>query len=103
MTRSPFWNAFAAAAYIVIVVAVITYVPQLTGANKRPDTILAPIAMLSLFVFSAAVMGYLFVYQPVIMFLEGEKQPAVKLFMQTLGTFGLVTVAFLAVALLAGR
>ncbi|MEN9561664.1 MAG: hypothetical protein RIQ56_937 [Candidatus Parcubacteria bacterium] len=100
MTRNPFLNAAAASCYIILVVSIITYVPKLTGANERPDTIFAPIAMLSLFVFSAAIMAYLFMYQPLTMFLEGEKQSALKLFIQTLGAFGLITFAFLAVAFL---
>ena len=102
MSRSPFWNAAAAAGYIVIIASFLFYGPKAMGGQGE-DTVLIPIAMLSLFVLSAAVMGYLFIYQPVIMYLEGEKQSAIKLFMQTLGTFAAITVVFLSVALLASR
>ena len=99
MSRSPFWSAVAASAYIVIVASFLFYIPKTIG-GKGEDTVLVPIAMLSLFVLSAAIMGYLFIYQPVIMYLEGDKQGGVKLFMQTLGIFGLITLAFLIFALL---
>lgn len=98
--RSAFWNAFSAAAYIIVIVGILTYVPQMTGASKRPDTILAPIAMLSLFVLSAAMMGYLFVYQPVLLYFEGQKQESAKLFVHTIGYFAGITAIFLAVAFL---
>ncbi len=37
--------------------------------------------------FSAASMGYLFLYQPLQLYLEGEKKKSVDLFLKTLGVF----------------
>ena len=66
-------------------------------AGKPPETILIPIAMLSLFVLSAAVMGYLFVAGPVQMYLEGQKKEGINLFIQTVMIFAGITLAMLAI------
>lgn len=89
MTKSPYINALAAGLYIVFVVLLISYGP--TFVREKPDTIFAPMAMLSLLVFSAAFMGYIFFFQPVLMYLEGQKREAVELFTKTLGTFAVIT------------
>ena len=97
MSRSPFYNAIAAAGYIVVIASIMFYGSQFLGPQ---ETVIIPITMLSLFVLSAAVMSYLFVYQPIIMYLDGEKQAGVKLFMQTIGVFACITFLFLAIGLL---
>ena len=94
MTRNPILNALAAAAYIVTVASVMYYGPKLVGPDPK-ETVLLPIAFLSLFVLSAATMGYLFLFQSVQMYLEGEKQQAVKLFVNTVGIFALITASIL--------
>jgi len=96
MSRNPYINALAATAYIVFVVLLITYGPAYV--RDRPDTILAPMAMLSLLVFSVAFMGYLFFLQPIQMFLEGQKREAVELFTKTLGSFAVITGIILTIA-----
>ena len=96
MSKNPYINALLAAAYIVFVVLLITYGPAYV--RDKPDTVLAPMAMLSLLVFSVALMGYLFFLQPVQMFLEGQKHEAVELFTKTLGSFAVITGIILAVA-----
>ena len=96
MSRNPYINALLAALYIVFVVLLITYGPAYV--RDKPDTILAPMAMLSLLVFSVALMGYLFFLQPVQMFLEGQKHEAVELFTKTLGAFAVITGIILIVA-----
>jgi hypothetical protein len=50
------------------------------------------IALISLFTLSAAVMGYLFCYQPAQLYFEGKKKDAVRLFLQTVAVFALITV-----------
>ena len=96
MSRNPYINALAATAYIVFVVLLITYGPAYV--RDKPDTILAPMAMLSLLVFSVAFMGYLFFLQPIQMFLEGKKREAVELFTKTLGSFAVITGIILTIA-----
>jgi hypothetical protein len=59
--------------------------------------------MLSLLVLSVALMAYLFFYQPVLMLIEGQKQKAVKLFLQTVGIFAIGTALVLVGALIFSR
>ncbi|MBI2047736.1 MAG: hypothetical protein HYT27_01215 [Parcubacteria group bacterium] len=88
MIKKSFLNALLAEAYIVIIVNVINYGQKLA---EHPDTILAPIAMLSLFVLSTAVMGYLFLLTPLELYFEGKKKEAVNLFLLTVVIFGVIT------------
>jgi hypothetical protein len=90
MTKNPYINALVAAAYIVFVVLLINYGPTLV--RGKPDTILAPIAMLSLLVFSVAFMGYTFIFRPTLMYIDGQKREAIELFTKTLLTFAGITI-----------
>lgn len=94
MTKKPILNALAASAYIVLVVGVLEFVSQTQG--DKPDTIFAPMAALSLLTLSAAVMTFLFFYQPVLFFIEGKKKAAVNLFVQTVGIFAAFTAVLFA-------
>jgi hypothetical protein len=84
MTKSPFLNAGAAAIYIAAVASFLFY-----GVERidEVDTILIPMAMLSLFVLSATIMGLVFFYQPVRLYLNGEKDEAARLLLKTVGIF----------------
>ena len=97
MTKNPFINALAGLLYIVLVVSALFNAEFLFGAQE--DTILIPIAALSLFVFSASTMAYLFLYQPLQMFLDGEKKDAVNLFLKTLGVFAVSAAVFVTIGL----
>jgi hypothetical protein len=68
---------------------------QNVGAPDTPDTFFAPIAALSLFVLSVAVMGYFFFGEPLQLFLDGEKKRAVAFFMQTVISFAAITAIIL--------
>ncbi|HYF13224.1 MAG TPA: hypothetical protein VD928_02930 [Candidatus Paceibacterota bacterium] len=94
MTKNPFINALLAALYISLIATFLFYGPE---KLEQAETPLIPIAMLSLFVFSAAVMGFLFFYQPVQMYLDGAKKEAAALFISELGVFGAITVIFIAI------
>ena len=88
MTKNPVANALLAMLYIVIVSFVLYSGTVLKfGSNSA----LAPIALISLFTFSAATMGYLFLYQPFVLYFDGKKKLALNLFFQTLMTFGGIT------------
>ncbi len=89
MTRNPYLNAIFAALYVVFVVVLITFGPAY--ARSKPDTIFAPMAVLSLLVLSVAFMGYAFFSQPLLLYVEGQKREAVELFVKTLGTFAVIT------------
>ncbi|MES2014424.1 MAG: hypothetical protein V4437_01235 [Patescibacteria group bacterium] len=92
MTKNPILNALVATLYIGIVASVMFFGSHVEDA--RP-TVLVPIAMLSLFSLSAAVMGFIFFYKPILMYVEGEKPAAIKLLMQTIGAFAVITVILL--------
>lgn len=89
MTKNPYLNALFAAAYIVFIVLLITYGPAFV--RDEPDTILAPMAMLSLLVLSVTFMGYTFFFNPIQMYIEGQKREAVELFTKTVGAFAVIT------------
>lgn len=100
MTSNPFYNAVLAAGYITLVSFVIFYGLR----NARPiDSILAPMTLLSLFVLSAAVMGFLFLYQPGILYFDGRKVEAVSLFLKTLGIFACLTIVLFATLILSTK
>lgn len=92
MTRNPFINASAATLYITIVASVMFYGVE----HGRPNnSVVVLIVVLSLFTLSAAVMGYLFLYQPLQLYLDGKKKNAINLFLQTVAVFaGITTLVF---------
>jgi|SRR5690349_15647359 len=94
MSKNPIINALTASGYIILVVSVITFLSQ--TQRNTPDTFLDPILFLSLFTLSAAVMGYLFFYQPLQLFLENKKKQAVNLFLQTVAVFAGITLLLFA-------
>lgn len=93
MSKNPFLNALTASAYITVLVSVLSNAPKM---NIPEDGVLIPIAMLSLFVLSAAVMGYLFVYQPLRLFFENRQQEAVRFFLLTVASFAGITAVIVA-------
>jgi hypothetical protein len=101
MTRNPLINAISASIYISIVVSIMTYgekiVPNAAG-------IIVPMAFLSLFVLSAALMGYIFFYKPMQMYFDGNKKEALSLFIKTVTFFALITIIlFLGVIFVGAR
>ena len=92
MTRNPFINALAATLYISLVASIMFYGINHTGSV---NSVVIPIAMISLFTLSAAVMGYLFLYQPLQLYLDGKKKEAVDLFLQTVAVFAGITALIL--------
>ena len=88
MTKNPFINALVASLYIVIIASIIYYVLKPIG---QQDTLIIPIAIISLFTLSAAVMGYLFLSQPLRLYFDGNKKQAVRLFLTTVAIFGCTT------------
>lgn len=91
MTKNPFINALMATLYIAIVASIMFYGSHSQLANQ-PDTIIAPIAMISLLTLSVAMMAYLFFYQPFQLYFNGEKKRGLDLFLQTVAAFAGITV-----------
>jgi len=95
MTTKPFYNAVLAAGYIVgLVYFIFTFVAQPNTPDSQ-TSLLVPIAMLSLFVLSSAVMSYLFLYEPLMLYFDNKRQEAVRFFLATIGIFALITLVFL--------
>lgn len=94
MRWNPFVNAVLAAAYIGAVALFMHFIESLR--HDTPDTLLDSLGFISLFVLSAATMAFLFFYQPAVRLLENRKAEAISYFLQTLGIFGVITVAVLA-------
>ena len=91
MKYNPLINALAAGVYILLVVGIIY---SLQSPNT-PDTIFAPVFLLSLFTLSAAVMAFIFFYQPFKLYFDNHKKEALTYFMKTVGYFAaLVLISF---------
>lgn len=89
MSKNPFLNALSAAGYIVLVVAIMTFVTS--PLRNKPDTFFAPIMILSVLTLSVTVMAFLFFYQPLMLFIENKKKEAVNLFVKTVAIFAALT------------
>lgn len=89
MTKNPLVNAVSAFAYIIIVVLIMQF-----GTKNLPNNdngLIAPIAVISLFTLSAAVMGYIFGYYPLLLFFDNKTKEAIDLFLKTTLIFGAIT------------
>ena len=86
-------NSFLTALYVVLVAL---FISSLSSGFDEVDSLIVPIAMLMLLVFSVAFVGSLIFGRPILWYIEGKKKDAVKLLICTLGIFFLITiVAFL--------
>lgn len=94
--KKPFLYAFTAALYIVAIVLVINVLTSVLPGK----TIIIPMVMLSLFVLSAAIMGYLFLYEPLNLYMENRKKEAVAFFGKIVGIFACFAALFLIALLL---
>jgi len=86
--KHAFINASLTALYIIGISSFLFYVSRFFDS---PNTVLIPIMMLSLFVFSAALTGSLIFGRPILWYLEGKKEEAVFLLIYTLGIFLIIT------------
>jgi len=96
--NKPSLNALSAAVYIALVASALYYFPK----TSVEESVLAPIVMLSLFVLSAALMGYFFAYQPIRLLTEGKQREAVKFFFSTIAIFACITGAVVATLVFSG-
>lgn len=88
MSKNPLLNALSAMAYITCVASVLYYIPK---TITPVDSLIVPIAFLSLFVLSTALMAYFFVYQPVVLLFENKPAEATRLFLATVLIFAGIT------------
>ena len=97
MKWNPLINALAATTYITLAVTLIHFLESIR--HNTPDTFIDGIGALSLLVFSAATMAFLFFYQPVILPLESKQAEAVSYFLKTLFIFGITTGSIMALVI----
>jgi len=97
--RNPYLNALLAGLYIVCIVFVISTFADNPALGQSKSSILVPMTMISLFVFSAAVMGFLFIYRPLTLYLDNKKHEAVVFFAKILGTFAVCVLIFISLLL----
>ena len=88
MIKNPYLNAVFATIYITLVSLFMYFGSKFIKIDNK---ILSPIAFMSLLTLSVAVMGYLFVLEPLQMYLSGEKTKSVHFFLKTLATFACIT------------
>ena len=89
-------NALGTAVYIILVSTFLFYIPKIFDSEK-PDTLFAPVAMISLLVFSVALVGSLLFGRPILWYWDGQKKEAVSLIIWTLIAFFLITLIVLAI------
>lgn len=100
--RHPIFRAALASAYIGCVVLVIHGLSILADDGGNDGFLIIPVAMLSLFVLSAAVMGYLFLSEPVMLFMDNRRKEAIAFFLKTVAAFAVfAALAVLGVILIA--
>ncbi|MBP9817262.1 hypothetical protein KBC75_00710 [Candidatus Shapirobacteria bacterium] len=88
MSQNPLLNALASSAYIFLITFTMNWASNFFAPKDSP---FAPILFLSLLSLSVVTMAYLFCLQPILMYLDGHKKDAVKLFLQTIGIFAIIT------------
>lgn len=91
--KKAFMNAMGTAAYVVLVVL---FIFSLQSFHQEPDTVIIPMAMLMLFVCSAAITGFLVLGKPLMWYIDGKKKEAVSLLAHTLGMLFIITIIFFA-------
>ncbi len=94
-------NALATTAYIVGVGSFMYY--GATIKIGKQNTFLMPIAFLLLFVFSAALTGFLIFGKPAQLYVDGKKKEALSLLFNTLGIFFVITLFALILIVLSAR
>ena len=96
--KKPFIHALLAAGYIAFVAIGLQLTTYIT--KDLNGTILIPMTMLSLFVLSAAVIGFLFLSEPMKLLFESKKHEAVVWFLKAVGFFACFVFLFATLTLI---
>lgn len=94
-------NALLTALYIVLVGSFMYYGSLIKIG--RANAFIAPIALLLLLVFSAALTGFLIFGKPAQMYVDGKKKEALSLLTYTLSFFSIITIAAIILLILLAR
>lgn len=87
--KSALIDAIGTTLYIILIASFMFYLQD--SSPKEIDTILIPVAMLLLFVVSAAITGSLVFGKPIMMYFDGKKKEAISLISYTLGFLFIIT------------
>ena len=90
MKWNPYINGIAAVAYVWGLGLLINHISSLH--HDTPDNITGTITAFSLFIFTGAVLAFLFFYRPVMLLIERRPHEALIFFLKTLGLFGITTI-----------
>ncbi len=82
-------NSFVTALYIILIASFMFYLGQNESDAK---SVFIPIAMLMLFVFSAAFTGSLVFGKPLMLYIDGKRKEALSLLFYTLGILLIITI-----------
>lgn len=96
MKKTSFLNALGVLVYIVLVATMMQNGDKLFG---KMDNFVSPVAFLLLFTLSAFVVGGLVIAKPIMLYIDGKKKEAVRLFVQTslwLAVFTVLALVFTA-------
>ncbi len=88
--KRAFIDSVGTAVYIILVVSLIFSLQRFFPEIE--DSMIIPIAMLLLFVCSAAITGFLVFGKPAMLYIDGKKREAVSLLGYTLGILVLITI-----------
>ena len=103
MKNHPIVHSLGHAVVVLIYVSAVSLVMSHGSAwFGVKDTPWTPVAVLMLFVLSAAVTGTLVVGRPILMYLDGQKKEALKFFGLTVGWLFIITLIVF-VLLIVGR
>jgi len=80
-------NALGTALYVILVASFISFLGNGLFDSLEDKTVLIPVGMLMLLVFSVALVGALIFGKPIVWYLEDKKKEAVLLLLYTLGIF----------------
>lgn len=90
--KNPYLSAVTAFVYVLGVAAFLQSTSTLFGA---PPAVVGVALMLSVLVFSVALMGFLFFFTPLCLVVQQQYEASALFFLKTLGTFGVLTVLLL--------
>ena len=100
LIKTAFSNSTLVFGYIVAVAWFFQLAPKIFGMQDAP--IWSAAAFLLLFVFSASLTGFLVLGKPILLYLDGAKSDAVKLFLYTVCFLGgALILAFIILAIIA--
>ena len=89
LVKTAFLDALGTTAYIVLVASFMYYGSH--GFFGKNDSVILPITMLMLLVFSASLTGLLMFGKPAMMYLDGKKKEELALIGYTLAFFSALT------------